>query len=66
MEVYIQRITNVLYHYQLIKLWLPEFAREILPTFIPRFLSYLERKNPNDDFDDADFIYFVLNSNLTG
>ena len=60
-----------LYFCQLIKVRLSEFAREIRPTFYPRFLSYLDRKNPNDDFDDADLIYFdlfhlVLNSNLMG
>jgi len=50
----------VLFLYQVTKLWLPEFAREILPTFFPRFLGYLDRKSLNDDFDEADLIYFDL------
>jgi hypothetical protein len=49
---------NALYHYQLI--CFSEFAREILPTFVPLFLTYLDRKYSIDDFNDTDFIYFDL------
>ena len=39
--------TEAVYLYQLIKLCLPEFAQEILPIFIPNFLSYFDRGGKN-------------------